>query len=154
MIDKNTEMLLFRFGEFKHYDFIEEHTKIINEHGYVWVLKSGRKSNPAKIKEIINQGGWIILKQPKNAGGKYYIGQFVNVQEEEPTDQCYPNYYEEFFFFFLTNEQWFKITSIAELNSNDIEKIVLCKNGNRVVDIIGTTMTSVMFVKNCEVIDN
>lgn len=148
MIEKNAEMLLFRYSEFKHYDFIKEHKAVLAKNGYVWMLKSGRKSNPDKLSSIIEQGGWLILKQPKNAGGKYYICQFDAVQEYEPADKSYPDYYKEFVSERLTNEQWFRLISINEMPDIEVDKIVLCKNENKVIDIIGTTMTSVMFVKN------
>ena len=66
IIDKDTEMLLFRFSNYKRYLFIEEHISILHDNGYVWMLKLGRRSNINKIKSISDNGGWLILREPKS----------------------------------------------------------------------------------------
>ena len=148
MIKKDTEMLLFRYSTYRKYDFIEEHKKVLDINGHVWILKSGRKSNEKKIESIIENGGWLILKQPKADGGKYFLCHFELMIEDRPEDGKYPDYYREFIEEISSAEQWFKITSIREMPISEVNKVVLCKNEAKVIDVIGTTMTSVMFVRS------
>ena len=68
----------------------------------------------------------------------------------------YPEYYTEI----LDNEddedfynpnavfQWFKIEMILELNDNDANNLVISKSDKKVNEVIGTTRTAVMFIKN------
>ncbi len=53
-IKANTYMLLFRFSDYRKYNFIEEHKKILNIHDRVWMLKIGRKAVASKIKRVSN----------------------------------------------------------------------------------------------------
>lgn len=143
-------MLLFRFSNYNKYSFIDEHLNEINNNKYVWMLKAGRKSNMVKIADIIKQGGYMILKAPKADNGKYYVARFTEVQELMPEDKKYPEYYEEFMDDMYSEEQWFKLTEISELADSDVNKLVLEKNSSSVSDVISTTRTSVMFIKNKE----
>ena len=42
MIENDTLMLLFRFSNYKKYNFIEEHKVFLKEKGYVWMMKMGK----------------------------------------------------------------------------------------------------------------
>ena len=92
----------------------------------------------------------------KADGGKSYLTKFSEILEEEPLDMVYPEYYTEI----LDNEddedfynpntvfQWFKIEMILELNDNDANNLVISKSDKKVNEVIGTTRTAVMFIKN------
>ena len=120
------------------------------------MLKIGKRSSVAKIQAIIDCGGWLVLRSPKADGGKSYLTKFSEILEEEPLDMVYPEYYTEI----LDNEddedfynpnavfQWFKIEMILELNDNDANNLVISKSDKKVNEVIGTTRTAVMFIKN------
>ena len=99
IIKKNTEMLLFRFNNYRNHPFIKAHQEVLNEDGYVWMLKIGKRSSVAKIQAIIDCGGWLVLRSPK-------------------------------------------------ADDNDANNLVISKSDKKVNEVIGTTRTAVMFIKN------
>lgn len=156
IINENTKMLLFRFNNFGRNSFISSHMEILEKHGYVWMLKLGKRSSREKLNEIKENGGWIILRSPKADGSKSYIAKFSDISEEEPVNKVYPGYYEEIFnesddndcFNNNTKQQWFKIELIAELIESDAKSLVVSQTGKIVNDVIGITRTAVMFIQN------
>lgn len=154
-IKENTEMLLFRFSNYGKNSFINEHKAVIDEYGYVWMLKIGKRSSLTKLHAIKDAGGWLVLRSPKADGSVSYIARFTDVSEEEPNDFCYPRYYNDIFDgdedeYYNPNAvyQWFKIESLAQMEKTDVEHLVISKTGKIVNEIIGTTRTAVMFIKN------
>ena len=155
LIDVNTEMLLFRFSNYGKNSFINEHRNVLNENGYVWMLKLGKRSSVEKIKAIIKNGGWLVLRSPKADGSISYLAKFSEISEEDPIDPIYPEYYDEILDeddedFYNPNAvyQWFKIERIEELSEDDAESLVVSKTGKKVNEVIGTTRTAVMFIQN------
>ena len=122
IINENTKILLFRFSNFGKNSFIAAHMEILKKHGYVWMLKLGKRSSVERLNEIKENGGWIVLRSPKADGSKSYIAKFSDISEEEPVNKVYPGYYKEIFNesddkdYFNSNitHQWFKIEWIAE----------------------------------------
>ena len=161
-IEKNTEMLLFRFSKYKHYSFIDEHTTILQKNGRVWMLKLGKRSSINKLNSIVENGGWLVLHAPKSEGSKNYIARFTEMVEDKPSDSCYPNYYKEILenaeagiSIYVTEPsyQWFKIDYIQPVDDDFTSDLLISKTGKKVNDVINTTMTAVMFVKNDVPID-
>ncbi len=155
LIDVNTEMLLFRFSNYGKHSFINEHRNVLNENGYVWMLKLGKRSSVEKIKAIIKNGGWLVLRSPKADGSISYLAKFSEISEEEPFDPIYPEYYDEIldaededFYNPTAVYQWFKLERIEELSEDAAESLVVSKTGKKVNEVIGTTRTAVMFIQN------
>lgn len=152
----NTKMLLFRFNNFGKNSFISAHMEILQKFGYVWMLKLGRRSNIEKLKEIKENGGWLVLRSPKADGSMSYIAKFSDISEKEPKDGVYPNYYDEILSetndqgFYDPNRsyQWFKIEIISELTESDANTLFISESGKSVNDVIGTTRTAVMYIQN------
>lgn len=157
---KDTNMLLFRFRSYGKNNFIESHKKILNEKKYVWMLKLGKRTSTDKLQNILDEGGWVILRAPKAEGSKSYVARFVAFSEEEPEDMIYPEYYQEIldgeeneYFEGNAKTQWFKLVLITEIDEMTAEKLVMVKSEKMVNEVIGTTRTAVMFVKNSEEIE-
>ncbi|NLV53284.1 MAG: hypothetical protein GXY64_08480 [Bacteroidales bacterium] len=156
IIDSNTEMLLFRYNNYKKHLFIDEHRSVLQREGHVWMLKLGRKTNNERIRAISEGGGWMILRAPKSEGGTSFLAKFTEMQEETPTEHCYPEYYKEifqdsndnFFYYEDSPQQWFNIVLLFPLNSDVASSLVISKNKKKVDDVIPTTRTAVMFVQN------
>lgn len=155
LIDVNTEMLLFRFSNYGKHSFINEHRNVLNGNGYVWMLKLGKRSSVEKIKAIIKNGGWLVLRSPKADGSISYLAKFSEISEEEPFDPIYPEYYDEIldaededFYNPTAVYQWFKLERIEELSEDAAESLVVSKTGKKVNEVIGTTRTAVMFIQN------
>lgn len=151
-IEKNKKMLLFRYNNYKKTDFITAHRDVLNENGYVWMLKIGKKTSVDKIKKVMSDGGYLILRAPKADGSLSYITHFTEISEDEPDDFAYPEYYDTFltgedsFQFESSSKQWFKLDMIKQLDEKETDKLILALNGKKVNEVIATTMTAVMFI--------
>ncbi|SEG36549.1 hypothetical protein SAMN04487934_11819 [Eubacterium ruminantium] len=147
-------MLLFRFNNYLEYSFIEEHKKILENEEYVWVMKVGRLCKQSRLDNITHNGGYIILKAPKNDGNRYYIGKYTEVLNSFPdNEQFMPEYYKsmkENGDLIGLEIQCFKVCCIKELDNEVLNKIVLSVNDRNVSDVISQTRTAVMFVYNTE----
>ena len=156
-ISKDTNMLLFRFRSYGKNNFIESHKKILNERKYVWMLKLGKRTSTEKLRDILDEGGWLILRAPKSEGSKSFIARYVAFSENEPEDMIYPEYYQEIIDdeeseYFEGNSimQWFKINLLTEIDEVTADMLVMAKSEKKVNEVIGTTRTAVMFVKNTQ----
>lgn len=151
IIPVKTQMLLFRFSNYGKNKFIDEHIKVLNDKGFVWMMKIGKRTNVDKINEILRQGGYLVLKSPVRDGEKYYLAQFTEVKECEPDEEYAPEYYSDIYQDELLNGgtlQIFKIKRIEELNEKMVKHLRLKLNGRLVADVIKETRTSVMFIEN------
>ena len=157
IIDKFTDMLLFRFSNYKNHLFIDEHLSVLNNRGYVWMLKIGKRTSVSKLKGIMKNGGWLVLRSPKADGSKNYLARFTEIIEDAPEDGVYPKYYKEIFdgidrgdLYNVSDPcyQWFRIESIESIDATVVDSLVVAKSGKKVNDIINTTRTAVMFIKN------
>lgn len=147
--------LLLRINNYKNKDFIEEHNKIIQKYGYVWMLKAGRKLVQSKLDTVMNDSAVLILKAPKKTGGGYF---YTSINEycigKERPDMIYPDYYKE-----LIDDEvywqvesldgtWLKIGEIKSLPEEKVSKLKLLSNGKLVCDVVGTTMSATLYVKS------
>ena len=156
-ISKDTNMLLFRFRSYGKNNFIESHKKILYEKKYVWMLKLGKRTSTEKLRDILDEGGWLILRAPKSEGSKSFIARYVAFSENEPEDMIYPEYYQEIIDdeeseYFEGNSimQWFKINLLTEIDEVTADMLVMAKSEKKVNEVIGATRTAVMFVKNTQ----
>ena len=85
-----------------------------------------------------------------------FIG-FTEIIEDAPEDGVYPKYYKEIFdgidrgdLYNVSDPcyQWFRIESIESIDATVVDSLVVAKSGKKVNDIINTTRTAVMFIKN------
>lgn len=150
VIKERSKMLLFRYSNYRRTNFIEEHKAIIEAAGYSWLLKAGKKSDMNKLNTIKEDGGAFVLKSPVKDGNKYFICFFTEVTNEEPPDTTYPEYYNDFLDdnYDFDGGQWFKVTALQELPDKYLDTLLLQKNDRKVVDVLPTTRTAVMFITN------
>lgn len=152
-IKQETPMILFRYNNYQKKDFILEHKQVIKENGFVWMLKSGKKSSVKKIENVIENGGYMLLKAPKADGGSLYIAKCIEFSENDPKMIYYPKYYQSIlkyspFSYSEPVSQWFKIKNIKKIDSNILKKFVLINGKKSVDDLLSNCMTAVMFVEN------
>lgn len=157
VIPIGTRMMLFRFSNYKQYSFIDEHLKTIENKGFVWMMKIGKRTNQEKLNAIMGDGGFLILRSPIKDGGKFYICHFTEIKEDTIENYEYvPSYYAEIMDdidFYGRGYQLFKVLWIKPLPDAYAEYLVLQLNGKRVSEIIKETRTAVMFVKNEKAIE-
>lgn len=158
IIQKNKKILVLRYNEYKNYDFIKEHMKILKNQGCVWMLKLGRQIPDQSLRSVIEESGVVIFKSPKKAGNRYFIAQFnefCNGRMEN--SEFYPNYYHEMRkenYEVSLNGTWLRVIDIAEAPMEVIEQLRLVKNQKKLIDVVGVTRTSMLYVtssNDCEV---
>lgn len=150
-ICERSKILLFRFSNYWTNDFIKDHKAIIDNAGYVWMCKQGKRSSIETIRSIIQDGGCIVLKEPDKRGGKYFIGHFTEITEDQPDDiNHFPAYYLSELHLNRTLAQWIKIDAIHSLPSSYIGTLYLQKNGKKLTDQINRTSSAVMYITNAE----
>ena len=152
MISPKTMMLLLRYSNYRRYNFLNEHKAIIDQKGYVWMMKIGKKVSLDKINKIMRSGGFIILKSPISDGSKYYIGRFNDYSEKTPNDNGHmPQYYSIIMNdidYYDAQTQFFKVSCIAPLKEYYANALVLEKSKRKVVEVVNETRTAVMYVEN------
>lgn len=148
-IKANTPILVFRFSSCWTENFIEAHKTVIESQGRVWVYKQGKKPSADIVNKIIAAGGYIIFKEPKNLGDRYYFGTIDSVRFKKPDDPAsnFPQYYSEKLEIGLfENGTWFLVRSIEPFNSKYIEKLFMIRNGKKLIDQINRTSSAIMYV--------
>ena len=154
MIIKTTDrVLLLRFTNYRHYDFINEHIAVIKSLGSVWMLKAGKEIPETRIRGEISSLGAIILKAPKSSGGQYYIAEVETAYNGVVKQgMAYPLYYndiiddENFWQMDSLKGTWIKITSLKMLGDIAVNKLALSSNGKNVSDVLNSTRSSVVYV--------
>ena len=157
-INAGTKMLLFRYKNYKHHEFIKEHMSVLNKNDCVWLLKAGKRTNISKLRSILKEGGWLLLRAPKAEKGVYYLSRFEEISEEKPTDDIYPNYYHEILeadydedvFGYEPVYQWFKLVFLKKLNPKYNNAFLLSNTEKNITEIIPTTRTAVMYIKTAK----
>ena len=147
-------MLLLRFSNYKHFDFVGCHKELIQIHGFTWMMKVGKQLPQSSVCPVLKDGGCLILKAPKASGGDLFtatIQEFYN--GAPPKDMIYPRYYQEMKededLWMLDSSltgSWFKITDLKKLSDDDAAKLRLISNGKQAVAVLNSTRTSVMYV--------
>lgn len=139
-IEKGKEILCLKFANADGLDCIQEHQKIMNELGYVWLGKIGNKpAYKTLYKMVINNSAYILLKESKKA----YICQFKSYSERIPYTSEYPNYYNTEISPNIKYSIWFKLTSIIEVNNIKIlDNIVVKSSRSPILETMKKSMAS------------
>ena len=149
-LDKDKTMLVLRVNDFQSIHFIEAHQDLINRHGTVWMLKAGRSLASKSLSTIKNEGNYLILKEPKKAGGRYYLCHILDVYEgPAKKDMVYPSYYQQLDSVNISlRGTWLLIEGIIPINEDVLDYIVLVKGGKRMTEIVNSTRSPILFVKS------
>lgn len=157
-IEASKKMLVIRYNNYNNFNFIKEHTKLIDEKGYVWVYKVGKMIPNSSLESVLDESGKIIFKAPKKDGGNYYLASFQGYSNGiPPIDRNYPEYYSEMLNMELISNlkgTWLKISKIVLLQKEEVEMLYLCKNDKSLVEIVNSTRTSILYVyssRNAEI---
>lgn len=135
-IKKDTRALFLKLSDYKSYNFVEEHKNKINENGFVWVLKLGKKINSKVLEDLYESKGGIIFRSSKRNGNKFYYCNLVKTPKLDD-ELIIPDYYYELLSaegytieMVRNNGEWFKIDSMTELTDESIKKFVSVSSGN------------------------
>lgn len=157
LIKKGQKYVLFRVNNFKKNSFIDKHTEIIKNKGFVWMLKGGRIMTPNTINEIINGPKIIFFRIPEKEERKYYYAEIAEINIGKPEkDYFYPDYYEELIEQdkFYKNEElvgtWIKLLNIYPIENTVSDKFYMFSSEKNVEEVIKTTMTSTLYIKTLE----
>ena len=144
------ELLVIRYNDIPGVNFIEEHKRIINKEGFVWLGKMGKIPKKSYVESLIkDKQGYILIKLKNN----YYICVFnafkMNIDEHD----AYPNYYRMEFLdnCYFTNRtinytMFFKVSSIREVSYDILKKIVVTSSGNTLNIVLKKSMASIFKV--------
>lgn len=145
-IKSQTTMLLFRFGSGFTPSCLEEHKQLIAQNGYVWLMKTGKNPRPEKIKSVLDDGGYIIIRESKQFGGIYHLAHCICVETGSINDfDSIPEYYKQRF---ITNATWYKLDAIYNLDDSYAKVLTIQSNTHKVIEYIDKTSSSFMIVQN------
>lgn len=146
--EKDTTAIVLRVNNYKGYNFIDEHKNVLNKNGKVTLLKLGRVLAVKSIETVKNSGGFIILKEPKASGGKYYLGKITDIAVgERKPEYLFPEYYLE-----IEDYEapligtWITIEALAMIPEDYTLYFELDKGGKKMVDIVNCTRSPILFV--------
>ena len=127
-IKKGTPCLFLRVSDFKRYNFIEEHLKVLKENNYVWLLKFGKNVKSDYLNKLKETNGGLILKSSPKNGNKFYYCLYDNVEVDDSL--LYPDYYDEVFEHenysiddLIKTQSWFRIIKIIPIPEKELKKI-------------------------------
>ena len=148
MIKKNDQVLVLRYISYEDYDFIKEHQTIIDKTDSVWLFKFGKQVSRVSAEKVINNGGHLLLRQPKKDGGKLYYSKILGFMNGKFTkDMSFPDYY----FKAKLGERvgwlegsWFKINQMKEVPEEFYNHFKMIKNDKLINDVLNETRTSVL----------
>ena len=150
-IPANKCIMTIRYTQYRNIDFITEHKKLVDRFGSVWMLKVGRKIPIVSLEEVARESGIIILKAPKVAGGQFYIAPQISYRNGMPLkDFNYPEYYEDMIdsqkeYEITLDGTWLEIGIISPLPADALNSMLMKKSGKKLLDVIGSTRTSIMY---------
>lgn len=145
----NEKLLVLRFSTYKNYDFIEEHRKVINTVGSVWMLKIGKPVPNNTLAEIQSSSAGLILKAPKAAGGKYYYSKMIDSFNSMPTDGMeFPRYYEQLMedmYWLSMDGTWIRVDEFVELTKEEVLELKLLSNNRPLDEVLSQTRTTMLY---------
>lgn len=152
-LNDNQQFLFLRMSNFENYDFIEEHKKIIEEKGYVWILKTGRKIDRNFLNDLIKENSGLIIKKPSRTDDRLFFCKLESIDYDN--SNIFPEYYYDFLTyqgFKITdinrnNSCWFKISEITLISDKEAEKLVVLKNNNSLKNAAVNSRTPYIFCK-------
>ena len=150
---REEKILLLRYNRYKRSNFIEAHQRIINEKGFAWMLKIGKRLPAISLQSILDGSKTVILKAPKGDGGQFYKLDLLDFHNGDAlSDFCYPEYYKEM----VEDEDvwmldslagtWLKVKNIIQLSDADINKLRLVSNDKLAKDVLNRTRSAVLYV--------
>ena len=159
LIEKDKKQLLLRFTNYKRFDFVSEHSRIISDKGCTWMLKTGKQIPDDRLNELFGKPNTMILKAPKKVGGKYYIAFVEQAYNGQPAvGMNYPSYYDELVednsMWAVDSLQgtWFCLTRVEELSADKVSHLRLVSNQRQVDEVLNSTMSAVVYVySDCDI---
>lgn len=141
IIKKNTPCMFIRVPDYKNYNAIDEHIKILKTNEYVNMIKLGRYPNADIINKITEKSGVIILKTTPKNGNRLFIC-IVDLKNGKNNINI-PQYYEELFeeenysmSELLKNYFWIKILNIYEVDKSVLDKFETYSTKKKLTDAI------------------
>lgn len=114
------EYLVMKLGNIKGVDFFKEHSKVIEEYGYVDFARAGRRFlNFAVIKEP-----YFYIKENAQSGNRVFK---AFISKEYSGEKRTPQYYTTLN---LSNASWVRITGLEIVDKERLISEYTLRNGN------------------------
>jgi len=139
--------LVLRMGSLFTLDPIKEVDKVINEHGFSWFAKFGKKIANTSVRKMINESTpylVVILLHKTEYVSKTY--KLLDVSKEPPQkNEPYPDYYVHQQRFIAN---WFKIEN--SLHQVDINNLIVKSSFQKLRHLFKTSMGSSFYCTTIE----
>lgn len=148
-IDTDKVMLVLRVNNYKNYNFVNEHRKLMEEYNTIWMFKVGRPLAQKSIDILMKNGGYVILKEPKASGNRYYICISDEIRQGKPNEKMiYPDYYKELYADGISMEgTWLRISEINEISKEALPYFELSKSHKKMTDVVNSTRSPILYVE-------
>lgn len=118
-------------------------------------MKGGKSLPERRIQKIMDNGGVLILKEPKSNGGKYYITSILEMKNGIVNNEMvYPSYYDE-----MVNDYdciaidsldgtWIKINYLNVIDDLALNHIRLVSNKMPLDEVMASTRSTLLYVES------
>lgn len=138
-MEKGQHFLIIKYSLDIEPECIEKHKEVIDKEGYCWFAKVGRCPSPYILNDVLSEETPKILLYAK---GKVHLCDFETYTKDKPKKGM-PEYYEtELFRNMIYPDMYFKITSIEEMNINELSKYHVCSSGKSLSESMPRCMSS------------
>ena len=143
-IAKDEKIILIRYSDMFGYDTIQEHINIINNLGYCYFGKVGKKTSSMHLKELLESKEPKIILNSKKAA---YIAIVDDIVFEKP-ENGYPKYYEnELFSKNNYPSMYYRLKNILKFDKKYFSSFVVNSSINPLPQALNQSMTSQLLVR-------
>lgn len=137
------KLLIVRYGTEINSDCIELHKKLIEQYGFCWFGKIGVVPSKASITPVMREERPAIILY--NRKGVFLCDVEEIIYSKPPAG--YPDYYEQDLFAnYMYPKCYMKLTSIDEINIDDVAGFYVVSSGNSALDTLNNSMSSFLFI--------
>ncbi|MCC7571182.1 hypothetical protein KO465_07660 [Candidatus Micrarchaeota archaeon] len=143
------EFLLLRYSDILAIKTIEEHNNVLEERGFCWFGRFGKKPSQKYIDTFLglNDPHIVLYSKLRGQGIAYYC-KCEDVSYSRPKD-AFPKYYFEVLF--GTEKEpvvYFKLTSIERIDADVLEDYVVASSEKELVHDLNKSLSSFFLVKH------
>ena len=145
-------VLLLRYSDIGDVKTIDEHELIINEFGYCWFGKFGKKPSDKYLKHFLEleEPRIVLFTRFKGKGIAHYC-KCIGITSQRPSDGV-PKYYKENLY--ETDREpvvYFKITELKPLNEDALSQYVVSSSGKEIAHDLKKSLSSYYMLQHSSI---
>lgn len=142
-LQQGQKLLVLRYGKQIIENCIELHKEIIEEIGYCWFGKLGTAPSKKSIDAVLEEDNASIILYARNSA---FLCRICEVTYDKP-EEGYPDYYNtELFEKCSYPTIYFKLTTLEQIDVNELEKFTVISSGNSAINTLMHSMSSFLFI--------